>query len=71
MKRYHMNNFASQSPQEKQVCQQDAYLANGGGGQLQLCPTPHHLFKGNVSVTDGMPLSSLFKTIAAANAGGI
>jgi len=46
------------------VCQQDSYLANAGGGQLQLFATPlPPLFKGNISVADCMPLGSLLKTI--------
>jgi len=44
------------------VRQQDAYPANAGGGQLQLCTTtaPPPLIKGNISVADCMPLASLY-----------
>ena len=42
--------------------QQNAYLANMGGGQLQLCATWRPLFKGNVSVAHCMPLSTYCST---------
>jgi len=47
----------------QQVRQQDAYPANAGRGQLQLCATPRRLFRGNISVADCMPPCSLLKTI--------
>jgi len=54
----------------KQVRQQDAYLPYGGG-QLQLCATPHLLFKCNISIADCMPLaySKRLKLMAVSNAG--
>jgi len=58
-----MPRTSSDRQRHKYKCVSKMHIRQTRGVQLKLRATPRPLFKGNISVSDCMPLSSLLKTI--------